>query len=58
MGQVPAFEGADGFTLTESLAIAIYGRSNLFVEKSPQLQPTISISFVMMRISTNSVIPV
>jgi hypothetical protein len=30
LGKIPAFEGANGFTLSEAIAIAVYGASTCF----------------------------
>ena len=35
LGLVPSFVGADNFTLTESIAIAIYRKSRRFIWTSP-----------------------
>lgn len=34
MGKIPAFEGSDGYILTESIAIAIYRKCNLVLTVS------------------------
>lgn len=39
LGQVPSFVGADGYELTECIAIAIYGRSLLSVLRSLSFLP-------------------
>lgn len=35
LGQVPTFVGADGFVLSESIAIAVYSKLTLFVFTPP-----------------------
>lgn len=40
LGKVPAFEGANGYTLSEAIAIAVYGKPLQHVSLSSQLHST------------------